>query len=401
MAGGRGDRLQPLTRARSKAAVPFGARHRIIDYVLSNFVNSGIYALYVLVQYKAQSLIEHVSATWRIGGRLPETFVTIVPPQMRGGETWYQGTADAVFQNLNLIRDFGPDMIAVFGADHIYRMDLRQMINFHLSSHADVTVAARPVPIELAPSFGVISADADGRIRGFAEKPRSPEPMPGDPRAAFGSMGNYVFTSDVLVDVLREDAQRASDHDFGRTIVPELVQRGRVFAYNFRDNAVPGVKPYEERAYWRDVGTIRSFYDAQMDQLGARPAFDLDDPRWPILARSVEAPPVRILSGDIEDSVLGEGSTVENARIVRSILGHGVHVAPGAFVTDSILMDYTEVGSGARVSRAIVDRYNRIQAGAQLGASAADDIGLEVHRDGSGIVVVPRAETAGPMATLV
>ncbi|HLY38030.1 MAG TPA: glucose-1-phosphate adenylyltransferase [Candidatus Binatia bacterium] len=401
MAGGRGDRLQPLTRARSKAAVPFGARHRIIDYVLSNFVNSDIYALYVLVQYKAQSLIEHVSATWRIGGRLPETFVTIVPPQMRGGETWYQGTADAVFQNLNLIRDFGPDLIAVFGADHIYRMDLRQMIDFHCASHADATVAARPIPIEQASAFGVINADADGHIRGFEEKPRSPAAMAGDPRAAFGSMGNYIFTSDVLVDVLREDAKRVSDHDFGRTIVPELVRRGRVFAYNFGDNAVPGVKSYEEPAYWRDVGTIRSYYDAQMDQLGARPAFDLDDPRWPILARSAEGPAVRVLSGDIEDSVFGEGSTVENARIVRSILGRGVCVAPGALVTDSILMDCTEVGSGARVSRAIVDRYNRIRPGAHLEASATDDIGLEVHRDGSGIVVVPRAEPAGPMATLV
>src|SRR5262245_33048047 len=332
MAGGRGDRLQPLTRARSKAAVPFGARHRIIDYVLSNFVNSGIYALYVLVQYKSQSLIEHVSATWRLGGRLPETFVTVVPPQMRGGETWYQGTADAVFQNLNLIRDFGPDLIAVFGADHIYRMDLRHMINFHLASRADVSVATRPVPIERASSFGVITADPDGRIRGFAEKPRTPQTIPGDPRSALGSMGNYVFTSDVLVDVLREDAKRASDHDFGRTIVPELVSRGRVFAYNFRDNPVPGVRPYEESAYWRDVGTLRSYYDAQMDQLGAQPAFDLDNPRWPILARSAEGPPARILCGDIDDSMLGEGSVVEDARVVRSLLGRGVRVAPGSAV---------------------------------------------------------------------
>src|SRR5262245_5858189 len=401
MAGGRGDRLQPLTRARSKAAVPFGARHRIIDYVLSNFVNSGIYALYVLVQYKSQSLIEHVSATWRLGGRLPETFVTVVPPQMRGGETWYQGTADAVFQNLNLIRDFGPDLIAVFGADHIYRMDLRHMINFHLASRADVSVATRPVPIERASSFGVITADPDGRIRGFAEKPRTPQTIPGDPRSALGSMGNYVFTSDVLVDVLREDAKRASDHDFGRTIVPELVSRGRVFAYNFRDNPVPGVRPYEESAYWRDVGTLRSYYDAQMDQLGAQPAFDLDNPRWPILARSAEGPPARILCGDIDDSMLGEGSVVEDARVVRSILGRGVRVAPGAVVTGSILMDHTEVGSGARVTGAIVDRYNRIPADARLESASTEDVGLEVHRDGSGIVVVPRAHPAGPLGHIV
>jgi len=289
MAGGRGDRLQPLTRSRSKAAVPFGARHRLIDYVLSNFVNSGIYALYVLVQYKSQSLIEHVSGTWRIGGRLPETFVTVVPPQMRGGETWYRGTADAVFQNLNLIRDFGPELVAVFGADHVYRMDLRHMIQFHLASRADVSVAARPVPLAEASEFGVITTGADGRINAFAEKPRSPEPMPGDPTSALGSMGNYVFATEVLVDALREDAARQSDHDFGRTIIPELLRRHRLFAYNFRDHRVPGVRPHEEPAYWRDVGTIRSYYEAQMDQLGAAPAFDLDNPRWPIFARSAEA----------------------------------------------------------------------------------------------------------------
>src|SRR5262245_3564464 len=389
MAGGRGDRLQPLTRSRSKAAVPFGARHRIIDYVLSNFVNSGIYALYVLVQYKSQSLIEHVSGTWRIGGRLPETFVTVVPPQMRGGETWYQGTADAVFQNLNLIRDFGPELVAVFGADHIYRMDLGHMINFHLASRADVSVAARPVPLADASAFGIITSAPDGRITGFMEKPRSPEPMPGDPGAALGSMGNYVFATDVLVDALRDDATRPTEYDFGRTIVPELVKRGRVFAYNFGENRVTGVKPYEETAYWRDVGTIRSYYDAQMDQLGAAPAFDLDNPRWPIFARSAEGPPARILSGDVEDSMFGEGSVVANARVVRSILGRGVRVGPGALVSGSIVMDHTEVGAGARVVRAIVDRYNTIPAGARLEPGSEDDGGLEVHRDASGIAVVP------------
>src|SRR2546422_962973 len=303
MAGGRGDRLQPLTRSRSKAAVPFGARHRIIDYVLSNFVNSGIYALYVLVQYKSQSLIEHVSGTWRIGGRLPETFVTVVPPQMRGGESWYGGTADAVFQTLNLIRDFGPELVAVFGADHVYRMDLRHMIQFHLASRADVSVAARPVSLAEASEFGIITTGADGRINAFAEKPRSPEPMPGDPTSALGSMGNYLFATEVLVDALREDAARQSDHDFGRTIIPELLRRHRLFAYNFRDHRVPGVRPHEEPAYWRDVGTIRSYYEAQMDQLGAAPAFDLDNPRRPIFARSAEGPPARILSGEIEDSM--------------------------------------------------------------------------------------------------
>jgi len=397
MAGGRGDRLQPLTRSRSKAAVPFGARHRIIDYVLSNFVNSGIYALYVLVQYKSQSLIEHVSASWRVGGRLPEHFVTVVPPQMRAGETWYRGTADAVFQNLNLIRDFGPELVAVFGADHIYRMDLCQMVQHHLSCRADVSVAARPVPLVQAGSLGIMVTAPDGRITGFAEKPCSPEPMPGDPTRALGSMGNYLFATEVLVDALREDARRATDHDFGRTIVPELVKRHRVFAYNFGQNRVPGVRPYEEPAYWRDVGTIRTYYDAQMDLIGTEPAFDLDNACWPIFARSMEVPPVRIISGRIEDSLLGEGSAVEDARIVRSILGRGVRVAPGAMIEGSIVMDHTEVGEDARLVRVIVDRYNRIPSGVRLEPGSAEVGGLDVHHDPSGILVVPRGEPAGPL----
>ena len=399
MAGGRGDRLQPLTRARSKAAVPFGARHRLIDYVLSNFVNSGIYSVYLLVQYKSQSLIEHVSASWRIGGRLAEMFVTVVPPQMRGGPTWYQGTADAVFQNLNLIRDFGPDLVAVFGADHVYRMDLCHMVNFHLASRADVSVAARPVPLAQASAFGIIASDPDGRIAGFAEKPRSAQPMPGDPAAALASMGNYIFTADVLVDALREDAARETAHDFGRTIVPDLVTRRRVFAYNFRENRIPGAKPHEEPAYWRDVGTIASYYEAQMDQLGCRPAFDLDNPAWPIFARSAEGPPARILTGDVEDSMLGEGTVIDGARVVRSILGRGVRLAPGAVVTDSIVMDYGEVGRNARVVRAIVDRFNTVPAETRLEPTSDDHGGLEVHRDPSGILVVPRGEPAGPRPT--
>jgi glucose-1-phosphate adenylyltransferase len=320
---------------------------------------------------------------------------------MRGGETWYQGTADAVFQNLNLIGDFGPDLVAVFGADHIYRMDLYHMIQFHLASRADVSVAARPIPLAEASAFGIITAEAGGRISGFAEKPRSPQPMPGDPRSALGSMGNYIFTTEVLVDALREDARRETDHDFGRTIVPDLVSRRRVFAYNFRENRVPGVHAHEEDAYWRDVGTIRAYYDAHMDQLGATPAFDLDNPRWPIFARSAEGPPARILSGEIADSMLGEGCIVESAHIDRSILGRGVRVAPGAVVSGAIVMDYTEIGRDARVVRAIVDRYNKVPAGARLEPGAEDGGGLEVHRDGSGILVVPRGEPTGPVLQAV
>lgn len=397
MAGGKGDRLQPLTRARAKAAVPFGARQRIIDFVLSNFVNSSIYALYVLVQYKSQSLIEYLGATWRIGGRLPDTFVTVVPPQMRvgGSETWYRGTADAVYQNLNLVQDFAPDIVAVFGADHVYRMDLRQMIDFHLRSEADITVAAQPVPIERAQSFGVITAAADGRITGFAEKPARPTPMVSDPRRALGSMGNYIFRRDVLVDLLSADARADSAHDFGTTILPSVFGTHRVFAYDFLTNEIPGLRPFEERGYWRDVGTIAAFYEAHMDLLGAAPAFDLDNPRWPIFARSVEGPPVRVLSGEIEDSLFGEGSVVEDAVVRRSILGRGVRVARGAVLDGAIVMDHTEIGSGARLTRTIVDRWNRIAPGEVLGPQCEPGVGR--YRDGSGIVVVPRGEQWGPL----
>ena len=397
LAGGKGDRLQPLTRARSKAAVPFGARHRIIDYVLSNFVNSGVYALYVLVQYKAQSLIEHLGSTWRIGGRLPDTFVTVVPPQMRASESWYRGTADAVYQNLNLIQDFGPDLVAVFGADHIYRMDLRQMIDFHVSVRADATVAALPVPLGAARGFGVIAAGPDGRITGFAEKPTKPEPMPGDPSRALGSMGNYLFNADVLWDVVTADATQHTDHDFGRTILPALCKDGRLFAYNFLDNRVPGIQRYEERGYWRDVGTIPAYYAAQSDLLGRNPRFDLDNRRWKIYASSSDGTPARIISGQVEDSLLGDGATIDGARVVRSILGRGVRVAPGAVLDGVVAMDYTEIGAGARVTRAIVDRFNRIPAGAHLANEAPDVPGLVMHRDPTGIVVVARGEPAGPL----
>jgi glucose-1-phosphate adenylyltransferase len=397
MAGGRGDRLQPLTRARSKAAVPFGGRQRIIDYVLSNFVNSGIYALYVLVQYKAQSLIEHLGASWRIGGRLPETFVTVVPPQMRSGEAWFRGTADAVFQNVNLIQDFGPDLVAVFGADHIYRMDLAQMIEFHLANKADATVAALPVPLAAARGFGIIAADTDGRITGFAEKPAHPEPMPNDPSRALGSMGNYIFRSDLLVDLVTADAAQMTDHDFGRTILPALFKRHRVFAYNFLENRVPGIQAHEERGYWRDVGTIPAYYAAHQDLLGRTPAFDLDNGRWPIYTRATDASAVRVIGGEVENSLLGEGTIIDGARVARSILGRGVRVQPGAVLDGAIVMDHCEVGEGATIARTIVDRFNRIPAGARLEPEGKATPGLGVHLDPAGILVVPRGEPAGPL----
>ena len=241
MAGGKGERLHPLTRDRSKPAVPFGGRHRIVDFVLSNFLNSEVYSLYVLVQYKSQSLIEHLRSTWRTTGLITDYFVTVVPPQMRVGPAWYKGTADAVLQNLNLIDDFNPDYVAVFGADHIYRMDVTQMIAFHREAGADVTVAARPVSLHDASQFGVLAVDGGARVIEFAEKPARPRAMPGDPRRALVSMGNYLFSRQPLVDALLDDARRSTEHDFGRSIIPEMVPTGRVYGYDFQLNEVPGV----------------------------------------------------------------------------------------------------------------------------------------------------------------
>lgn len=389
MAGGKGERLHPLTRDRSKPAVPFAGRYRIVDFVLSNFVNSEIVALYVLVQYKSQSLIEHLRLAWRTSGIIPDYFITVVPPQMRFGPAWYRGTADAVLQNLNVIDDFHPDLVAIFGADHIYRMDIRQMLAVHEESGAEVTVAARPVPIEDASQFGVLAVDATGKVVTFAEKPPRPAAMPGDPSRALVSMGNYLFSRQALVDALLADARRSTDHDFGRSIIPELVDGGRVYAYDFQTNEVPGVKPYEESGYWRDVGTVQAYWDAHMDLLGESPRFDLDNRYWPIRTGQHPGPPARFIGGDVDNVHIGEASLVKRATIRNSILGRSVWINEGAVIEDSIVMDHTTVGKGARLRRAIVDRFNIIPADSEIGIDAAADR-RRYFVDASGLVIVPR-----------
>src|SRR5258706_3711632 len=389
MAGGKGERLQQLPRDRSKPAVPFGGRHRIIDFVLSNFINSGLLSLYVLVQYKSQSLIEHLRLAWRTTGILTDAFVTVVPPQMRFGTAWYRGTADAVLQNLNLIDDFVPDVIAVFGADHIYRMDVNQMLDFHLDRSADVTVAARQVPIGGASDFGVIAVDKAGRVVRFDEKPVQPTPLPGDPSRALVSMGNYLFKRQPLIEALLADARRSTDHDFGRSIIPEMVDSGQVYAYDFHFNDVPGVKPYEEQGYWRDVGTIEAYWESHMDLLGESPRFDLDNSLWPIRTGTHPGPPARFIGSDIDNGQVGEGSLIKRAIVRNSILGRSVWVNEGAVIEDSIVMDHTTVGKGARLRRAIVDRYNIIPADTEIGYNAEEDR-RRYPVDRAGIVVVPR-----------
>lgn len=388
LAGGEGTRLFPLTAERSKPAVPFGGRYRIVDFVLSNLINSEIHSIYVLVQYKSQSLIEHIHRAWVLSPIIPGQFVSIVPPQMGEGPEWFQGTADAVYQNLNLLDPHAPDLVAVFGADHVYRMDIRQMVRFHLEREAEVTVAALPVPIQEASAFGIVEANRSGRITGFVEKPVSPPPMPSDPERAFASMGNYLFNTQVLIEALHE-ARRLGEKDFGRDVIPRLIASHRVFAYDFSKNKVPGVRSYEEPAYWRDVGTIDAFYAAHRDTLGTEPRFNLFNPRWPILSSGYQGPVAAIVRGTLENCDVGAGSLIKDATVRNSVLRREVLLEEDVVVEDSIVMDYTIVRAGARLKRVIVDRYNVLGPGERIGYNLDEDK-KRFHVTGSGIVVIPK-----------
>lgn len=388
MAGGEGSRLYPLTAERSKPAVPFGGRYRIVDFVLSNLINSEIHSIYVLVQYKSQSLIEHIHRGWVLSPIIPGQFISIVPPQMREGPEWFLGTADAVYQNLNLIEPHAPDLVAVFGADHVYRMDVRQMVRFHLEREADVTVAALPVPIKEASAFGIINANRSGRIVGFVEKPQVPPPMPSDPTRAFASMGNYLFNTQVLIEALHE-AHRLGEKDFGKDVIPRLIATHRVYAYDFSKNSVPGVRPYEEPAYWRDVGTIDAYYAAHQDTLGAEPRFNLFNPRWPVCSSGYQGPVAAIVRGTLENSDVGAGSLIKDAVVKNSVLRREVLLEEGVVVENSIIMDYSIVRAGAKLKRVIVDRYNVIEAGERIGYDLEADRKRFYVTD-SGIVVIPK-----------
>jgi len=395
MAGGKGERLMPLTEQRSKPAVPFAGSYRIVDFVLSNFLNSGILAMYVLVQYRSQSLIEHLRRAWRIGGPNRQSFITVVPPQMKGKGRWYEGTADAVYQNLNLLDDFAPNLVAVFGADHIYRMDVRQMIQFHLDNQADVTVAALPVPLPAAKGFGIIEAAADHAILGFEEKPKHPKPMPGNPKMAYSSMGNYIFNVDLLVKILEQDAGRPGTHDFGRDILPHLIKSHRVLAYNFLDNVVPGVHPYEEWGYWRDVGTLEAYWQANMDILGEQPVFDLRNVRWPITTDALGEPLASLVRSHLDNAMVGQGSLVVDASIQRSVIGRNVKIGEGAHIEECIILDGTIVGPKTRLRRVIADRFNIIPEGTTLGYDPKPDRSTSGK---TGLIVLPRGQSFGGRA---
>lgn len=389
MAGGEGSRLHPLTAERCKPAVPFNGKHRIVDFVLSNLVNSEIYSIYLLVQYKSQSLIEHIRSSWTMTRFIPQHFVTVVPPQMNNGPEWFQGTADSVYQNIHLIESFQPDIVAVFGADHIYRMDVRQMVDFHRASNAHVSVATLPVPLAQCNQFGIVEVDAHHRIANFVEKPKTvPRPMPGSSTHALASMGNYLFNADVLLDALKK-AHATGHSDFGRDILPTMLQSHRLMAYDFTANEIPGTAPYEEHAYWRDVGTIDAYFDAHFDTLGATPRFRMTNREWPIYASPDQAESAQIENGVIHRSVVGSGSIVDGASLDHAMLRRSVLVERDARLEHCIVMERSRIGQGAQVRRAIIDQDNDIPSGERIGFDEAEDR-RRFHVTESGIVVVPR-----------
>jgi glucose-1-phosphate adenylyltransferase len=398
LAGGEGKRLAPLTADRAKPAVPFGGNYRLIDFALSNLVNAGYRQIVVLTQYKSHSLDRHISTTWRLSPLLGN-YVAPVPAQMRRGPRWFSGSADAIYQNLNLLYDERPDIVAVFGADHIYRMDPRQMVDQHIESGAAVTVAALRAPLAEADQFGVIETAADGQtITAFREKPTDAVGLPDAPDKVFASMGNYVFSTAALIEAVTADAdEEGSKHDMGGDIVPMLVERGEAQVYDFSRNDVPGASEVE-RGYWRDVGTIDAFYDAHMDLISIEPEFNLYNREWPILTWPEPLPPAKFVFDDDErrgqalDSMVCAGVVISGATVRRSVLSPGVHLHSGALVEDCVLMQDVDVGRDAIVQHAIVDKNVRIAVGARVGVDPASDR-ERFHVSDGGVIVIGKGET--------
>jgi len=407
LAGGKGTRLYPLTRDRAKPAVPFGGKYRIIDFVLSNFVNSGIHSIYVLTQFRSQSLLQHLSEGWQFSGVLKSQFIINVPAQMRSeSESWYQGTADAIFQNINLIEQSDPHLVAIFGADHIYRMNVASMIDFHIAQHAEVTVAAIPVSRQHAGALGVVEANQAGGIIAFHEKNPNAPTMPGDPSRVYASMGNYIFSTRTLLDLLRADAKDpASHHDFGGDILPKLAGHFPLYAYNFETNRIPG-EAEDAIPYWRDVGTIEAFYEANMDLNHVKPELNLYNRDWPVRSTSYPDPPAKFVfdddnrRGQAIDSIVSGGCILSGGIVRKSVLGRGVRVHTGALVESCVIMDNCDIGRHAKLRRAILDKNVRIPEDATVGYDLDADRARGWHVTDSGIVVIGRELSSVPMAAM-
>jgi glucose-1-phosphate adenylyltransferase len=396
LAGGMGERLYPLTRDRAKPAVPFAGRYRIIDFVINNFINSGFLKIKVLTQFKSNSLIEHITRTWRLVPEIGQ-YVDVVPAQMRKGPFWFRGTADAVFQNLELIFDDQPEYVCVFGGDHIYKMDVNQMLQEHLSNDADLTIATNPVPLSEAHHFGIVEIDSDYRVIGFVEKPKEgAKTIPDRPDMVLASMGNYIFKSNVMIDVLQRNALRDAAHDFGKEIIPDMYPRMKVYAYDFAKNYIPGEAEYN-RGYWRDVGTIESYFAACLDLVSVTPMFNLYNPQWPIVSAPMNLPPAKFVFADAQsqrigiatDSMVSDGVIISGGTINRSVLHSRVRIHSYTDVDESILMDGVDVGRHSRIRRAIIDKGVKIPPGTTIGYDQeADRERFTVSE--TGIVVVPK-----------
>ena len=408
LAGGKGTRLFPLTRERAKPAVPFGGEYRIIDFVLSNFINSEIHSIYVLTQFRSQSLLQHLSEGWQFSGLLKNHFIIPVPAQMRSeDETWYRGKANAVMQNINLIEQSDPHVVAIFGADHIYRMNIASMIDFHMARQAEVTVAAIPVPQKRAAEFSIVEANEDGRILAFHERNAHAPTLPSDPSQVYASMGSFIFSKHTLLDLLMADAHDpASQHDFGKDILPKLAGKAPIYAYNFQTNRIPG-EAEGSIPYWCDVGTIDAYYEANMDLRSVKPELNLYNRQWPLRSTSYPDPPAKFTfdeanrRGEAIDSIVSGGCILAGGVVRNSILGRGVRVHAGALVEGCVIMDNGDIGQHAKVRRAILDKNVRVPEGASVGYDLDADRARGWHVTNSGIVVISGERSTVPVAELV
>jgi glucose-1-phosphate adenylyltransferase len=403
LAGGEGKRLMPLTADRAKPAVPFAGSYRLIDFALSNLVNSGYLQIVVLTQYKSHSLDRHISETWRMSTQL-RNYIASVPAQQRRGKSWFLGSANAIYQSLNLIHDAQPDIVVVIGADHVYRMDFAQMVDAHVKSGASVSVAAVRQPMHLVDQFGVIETAQDdpSRIAAFVEKPDSTPGLLDDPNSFLASMGNYVFTTDALLKALEDDAARLdTKHDMGGDIIPYFVERNDAAVYDFTQNDIPGATD-RDRQYWRDVGTMDSYYDANMDLISPLPLFNLYNLQWPIYTRQSVSPPAKFVrsssgkSGEAHDSIVSAGVVVSGGAVQNSVLATDVFIAELAEVTGSVLLDKVNVGAGAVVRRAIVDKNVRIPPGARIGVDAELDRRRGFAVTESGLTIISKGQVIEP-----
>ena len=400
LAGGKGSRLEPLTAKRTKPAVPFGSKYRIIDFALNNMMNSEIFGMYVMTQVKAQSLTEHIQRNWRFGSFLDSYFITLAPAQMYRydelGEQWYRGTADAIYQNIHLIDNNNADLVAIFSGDHIYKMDIRHMVAQHQESGADVTVAAYPTPRENATSFGVLQVDESFNITEFQEKPADPNPIPGRPEHALASMGNYIFSTKALVDLLVKDAGiKESSHDFGYNVLPMAMEDGyKVMAYDFATNPIPGQEG--PNTYWRDVGTLDSYWEANMDLVAVSPEFDLYNYEWPLRTSAEFSPPAKFVHeepdrrGQAINSLVAGGVIISGATVRRSVLARRIRVNSYSLVENSVVMDNCEIGRHCVVRNAILDKGVVIPEGTQVGVNLDDDRARGFKVTDKGVVAVPK-----------